>query len=104
MRCSNRGRTRVDGRSATRSLRPLAVSDEKLGSGEVDILDAQAGTFEEAQSGPIEQGGHQARGSSKMREQRRDLGRRENHWQALGALRAHELVHPGELSVEHLGI
>jgi hypothetical protein len=82
----------------------LGATDDNLIGGEVDVLDAEATALKQAQSGAIEERGHQARHAFQLPQDCQHFVTRQNHRQPLRAFRAHDAIEPGDLQLEHVPI
>ena len=85
-------------------LAAFAVADADFAAVEVDVLDAEPAAFEQAQSGSVQERGHELVHAGEMGEQGSDFGTGEHDGNALGFLGAHEVVEPLELHVQHVSI
>ena len=85
-------------------LSPLAVVDEDLLAGEVDVLDPQAAALEQAQAGAVHEGRHEGGRSAHLAQDRGHLLAGEDDGEAVGEAGAGDLLEPGELAAEDLAI
>ena len=85
-------------------LAALSVAHDDLATIEVDVLDAQPRALEQAQTGTVEQRGHEQRRASKWRENRRDFVPGEHQRAGGGALGADHVVETVHLASEHFAI
>jgi hypothetical protein len=83
-------------------LEPLTVPYHDLPAIEIDVLDPESGTLEDAESRTVEQRRHDPWRPIQMIENAGDLGARENDRQAGRASGSHQVVQPSELDLEHL--
>ena len=85
-------------------LAAFPVADHDLPPVDVDIMHPQPKTFEQPQSGAIEQTPHQPLRPGEKLEQPVDLGMCENHRQPTGLLGPGDIVKPGHIALEHIPI
>jgi hypothetical protein len=85
-------------------LRPLAIADGDEVGREVDVLDAEARAFEQAQAGTVEEQGQEARDAVEVLEVGPDLVARHDDGQVLGPPGAHEVVEPGQVLLQHFAV
>lgn len=82
-------------------LASLAVADDDLVGGEVDVLHAQAAALEQAEAGPVEQDGHEPAHAAEFAKHGVDLLASEDDRQGLGPLRPDDLVEPRQVDTQH---
>jgi hypothetical protein len=82
-------------------LGPLAVPDDDQVGSEVDVLDAEARTFEQAQAGAVEEQGHETRDAVEVLEDSTDLVACHDDGQVLRPPGAYDVVEPGQVLLEH---
>jgi hypothetical protein len=82
-------------------LRALAVSDENLAVRKIDILHPQLQTLSKTQPGAVQQARHQPLRPFEIHEHPLNLVLRQHHRQAKRAFRAHQIVEPGKIALEH---
>ena len=85
-------------------LMPLAVADGELVRCEVHVLHPQATAFQQPQPGAIQQDRHEPRDAIEALEDGADLLARHDDGEPLRALRAYEVVEPGQLDAEHVAV
>jgi hypothetical protein len=82
----------------------LAAADEDLVAAEVDVLNAQPATLQQAEAGAVQQRGHQRGGAVDARENGAHFLTREHDGDVQGALGAHDLGQPRKIDLEHVAI
>ena len=82
-------------------LGALAVPDDDQVGSEVDVLDAQARAFEQAQAGAVEEQGQEARDAVEVLEDGTDLVAGQDDGQVLRPPGAHDVVEPRQVLLEH---
>jgi hypothetical protein len=82
----------------------LAAADDDLIGGEVDVLDAQATTLEDAQARSVKQAGHEPWRAVEPVEHNTDFVTGRDDWKALRAFGAYGVVEPGQGDVEHVAV
>ena len=85
-------------------LRPLAVADDDQVCREVNVLDAEARAFEQAQAGTVEEQRQEAREAVEVLEDGPDLVARHDDGQVLGSPGADDVVEPRQVLLEHLAV
>jgi hypothetical protein len=85
-------------------LSSLAVSYRDLPACEVDVLDSEPATLQEAQPGTVEERRHQPRDSPHPRQDRLDLLKGQDQRQANGPLRPDHAVETGDLTTQDLAV
>ena len=85
-------------------LATLAVAHDDDLTREVDVLDTQAGAFEQAHPGAVQQAPEQRRHAFEPRQHCLHFGVREHHRQALSRHRSAQRRHPRHVDAEHLTV
>ena len=85
-------------------LGALAVPDDDEVRREVDVLDAEARAFEQAQAGAVEEQRHETGNAVEVLEDGPDLVAGHDDGQVLRAPGADEVVEPGQVLLEHLAV
>ena len=85
-------------------LGPLAVPDDDLVHPEVDVLDPQAATFQQAQAGAIEQGGHEPGRAVQLGDDRAHLVARQDDGEVFRAPGSDHVLQPGPVLVQDVTV
>lgn len=82
----------------------LAAAHEDLVAAEVDVLDAQATAFEQAQAGSVQERRHQASCARQLVQDRSDFVAGEDDGESLLAVGVDEVVEPGQVDGEDASV
>ena len=85
-------------------LQPLAIADGNLKEVEIEVLDAQAQAFHQAQTAAVQEAGEQEVRPGQVGEQALDLGAAEDGWDAARAAGADVLEGQGDLGTQHVAV